>query len=412
MNKIATFFLTLTLCAVQVLHPTVYGAEHSPNPSWLEHSYPVIDFDEDSILVSDFSVTGDGKIDDTSALQAALKFCSENDRQCVLDSDMQVRITAPVYIWGGGSLIGRSGAAIKIDITDFKNRFIVNLGISDKHKPEREFSGQISNINFVTVTGPILKGVKNTLPYAVGGRIVKIWRIKDALISGNFFEVGKYMYAAVGSGKNKNWLHGSLSENNGVTIRNNTISATAPPHGMEGIGLGTFRNATISNNTVYGVGDDPIGIHNCENIEIHSNRLASVDGRILITNSENISVRKNYVARHKSLLDNKVSRGMALVHVGYTKGRYRSKSSNIDLSNNHFYYPGQGKDRHAMVYVQGTSDITIANNTFENHSANSIPSVKIGTRIFKKRHPEAPKSQENIFLVGNTTIMDLSLIHI
>ena len=287
-----------------------------------------------------------------------------------------------------------------------RDRFILNLGISGKQKPEPEFSGAVSNINFSVINGPVLKGVKNPLPYSVGGRILKLWRVNNALISGNYFEIGKYMYAAVGSGRNKNWLRSKLSVNTGVEISRNTIVASTNSHGMEGIGLGGFTNALITNNTVYGVGDDPIGIHNSNNIRIFSNRIASVDGRILIKNSHNVRVYRNYIARHKSLSDGSVYRGQALIHIGYEtrKGRFRSISEDIKLDENHLYYPAGGKDRRAAVYVQGTNQVEITRTIFENESTIPILAIKIMPQIFKKRHSAADESQINRFPVGDTFI--------
>lgn len=310
------------------------------------------------LSITYFGARGDGAVDDTVAVQRALTKCSEEGLICTVPGNMAFLITKPIFIWGEASLIGNSDSSVML-FKVVSAPYLVNLGISKKNQIKSPFSGTIAGVTF-----KIIGGKK--------GRIIYFWRVKGAKITGNKFQVGNHRYSATSSGNENSWLRDiNAYIRKDIVISDNKIVAAADNLGSEGIGLGDFNGAVISNNSIVGVGDDPIGVHYCENVKISNNYMESVDGRLYISNSRNVDIVNNVVKRMPSLLDKTFHKGIALIYIGFELyGRKNSLSAptNIKVYHNALYYPPGAIDTGAAIYIYAPRNVEVTNNSINNDS--------------------------------------------
>ena len=116
------------------------------------------------------------------------------------------------------------------------------------------------------------------------GRIIFLWRSEGGTISHNTFHIGPYGYGPTSSGNNNNIVRNGNANciRKNITITDNIITAEGTDViGSEGIGLNQWDGAEIARNKISGVGDDMIGIHFSNDVNIHDNDLSGVDGRHL-----------------------------------------------------------------------------------------------------------------------------------
>lgn len=310
------------------------------------------------VNVLDYGAIGDGVTDDTVAIQRAFKKCSNFGLTCKIPKNKTFLVTDSLFLWGKSSLVGEGESGV-IDFRVSHHFYLLNIGIKAKNKIAQPFSGIISGVKFKVSSGK-------------KGRIIFFWRTKGASILDNIFEVGNYRYSATSSGNVVSWLNDvRLYIRKNITIKRNKIIATADYLGNEGFGLGSFDGVVISNNTILGVGDDPIGVHYSRNIVISNNNMTSVDGRLYVSNSVNVEVVNNNIKRIQSLHDNKYYRGIALIYIGfelYNRKNSYSAPTNINVFDNNLYYSKDTIDMGAGIYVYGPRNVNIARNSIINDS--------------------------------------------
>lgn len=278
---------------------------------------------------------------------------------CKVPRGKNFLVRAPLYVWGGAQIIGEDGTGtFTFNAPDVP--YLVNVGISARQTPETPFSGRIAKIRFVTSGGN-------------GGRIVFFWRTENAVITDNRFEVGDYAYSATSSGNNNNWLSGLNNYiRKNIQIKSNTIVAQAMNGGSEGIGLEHFDGALIQDNTIMGVGDDPVGIHFSQNIKILHNRMGSTHGRLYVSNSQNVEISRNEHERIASLKDGKFYYGIALLYIGfesYDEPNGHGAPANIRITHNRLYYPDGAIDEGGAIYLYALRAGAIETNQIINDSA-------------------------------------------
>ena len=305
-----------------------------------------------------YGAVGDGIRDDTQALQSALAFCSNSNMTCRLKNGAVYKVTKPLFLWGGAQLIG-SDRMSTILFQSVKEPYLFNLGISNKNILETPFSGKIKDVRFKVEGGK-------------GGRILFFWRTNGAKIKDNYFDIQSYRYSATSSGNDDRWVKNGFWNciRKNIEITGNIIRALSDNGGSEGIGLGQFDGALIEGNEVYGVGDDPVGIHYSKNIIIRNNDLASIDGRIYIGSSQNIIVTGNTVKRIKSIKEGRFYAGISLIYLGFETSRSNNSPAptNITVENNTLVYDEGSVDEGAAIYLYGPRNVYVKNNTIINYS--------------------------------------------
>lgn len=338
------------------------GWHESPNVLSTENEWREISNQWNEIDVLQFGAKGDGVTNDTVALQRAFNKCSELGLTCKIPKNKTFLVTEELFLWGKASLMGEDETGV-IDFRVKDQFYLLNIGISGKNEIEEPFSGVISGVKF-KVSG----GKK--------GRIIFFWRTQGARILDNIFEVGNYRYSATSSGNVNSWLKDiNHYVRKNITISRNKIIAKADYLGSEGIGLGSFDGVVISENTVTGVGDDPIAVHYCRNVNIINNFMTSVDGRLFASNSINVEIRENVVRRVPSPLNNKSYKGIALIYIGFEQLNRRNSYSaptNINVFDNDLYYPPGAIDTGAGIYVYGPRNVHVGRNKIINDSEDVI----------------------------------------
>lgn len=306
-----------------------------------------------------YGAKGDGIIDDTESLQRAFNICSRKGLTCKIPGGKNFLVTSPLFLWGQANIEGDKTKGL-ITFNVKSNPYLLNIGISARRKLAQPFSGSISGVHFKVVGGN-------------EGRIIFFWRTDGAKILNNIFDVGGYAYSATSSGNDNNWVvngfQNSIRKN--ISIMGNKVEATSNDSGSEGIGLGNFDGALISDNSIIGVGDDPIGIHFCKNIKIIKNDMKSVDGRLFVVNSTNVEIAYNNIERMRSLKDDKFYKGISLLYVGFetlTENEF-SAPTNIHIHHNYLYYPPGAIDQGAAIYLYGTRGAVVELNNVVNDSA-------------------------------------------
>jgi len=316
---------------------------------------------------------GDGITDDTLAFQAKLRECSNTQSTCYIPEGINHLIKGHLFMWGDACLVGPG--TITFDTDAITEPYLLSFGISGKridnssiNQIENVFSGQINDVNFV------LAESASTLPQQQRelGRILYFFRTDGAVINSNTFEVGSNKYSATSSGNHNDWL--SWVPNyirNNITITNNTLNAQVDLHGSEGIGLGWFTNVLIENNTINGVGDDPVAVHWCTNVEILNNTLSSTDGRLFSSNSVNVEIANNTHTRIAGS-DGSFHKGIALIWTGFennSPGLNNHAPTNHYIHDNTLIYNDGSIDNGAAISMRASRGFIVEDNVINNNSA-------------------------------------------
>ncbi len=335
-----------------------------------------------------YGAIGNGVSDDSIAVQKALTRCSKENAVCVFTKNKEYFINTPLFVWGRASICGDDSGSSQIKVGKDAGKYVLNFGLKEKHILGHIYSGQIKNISFSAQEGR--------------GRLLYFWNTSGAIIENNIFDFGNSGYSATSSGNDYYWFNGNSKKlvRENITIRNNSINANSDKYGSEGFGLSLFDNVIIENNHIYGTGDDPIGIHVCQNVKIIGNKLYSVDGRIFVSNSSGVEIKNNFHSRIKT--SDKFERGISLIYAGYeTSNNIKyPKPSKITIEDNKLTYPKGAIDNGAAIYVYGADRVEIIHNTIINNSRTvNASGLHILPLDIKKR-----KFNNNYGKIGNIKI--------
>jgi hypothetical protein len=351
-----------------------------------------------AILTTKYGARGDGRADDTAALQKALNECSDTNQVCEIPAGRTHRVTHPIFMWGGASLKSSQGGGINFYMANDSSAYLFNFGIAYKRNISNANGGEdVSNIR-PPFKGTI-SGITFTMSGGVGGRILWFWRAEDAQVINNKFYVGKYLYSATGSGSNYDWLYGNAILHN-ITVSGNKMTGSQTGDGHEGIGFDDVDGLLIQNNIITGIGDDLIASHSCRNVKILSNILSGVDGQIFVNNSVGVEIGDNTVSRMKSPVDGIFYSGLSLIHIGWDYDNSFIQTGpvneNINIHDNLLYLPPGAKDLNGMINIHGVRKAQITNNWMVNdskestHSALHLWSADFGDRIDSRTGTTVP----------------------
>lgn len=355
---------------------------------------------------ANYPTTSDGAVangvtDDTANLQAALTYCSDHDLVCEIPAGKTHYVTGPLFIWGGASLRSSVGGGLKLD-DSANNSLLINVGISGKVANETTteraklkpvFTGDISNVVFTMAGG------------ANYGRILYFWRTDGAEISNNVFNLGNYRYSPTSSGNNNNWVINGTTTNcdtnvppncrlvrKNIEIINNRVVASADQLAFEGLAVDGFDGVLIKDNVVTGTGDDPVAVHFSKNVQILSNTLRSVDGRIYVSSSDGVEIADNTHIRIPSRLNGNFYSGVGLIYTGFehpgvdnTGFAPQAPNDNFNIHDNRVYYPAGSIDTGGAISIFGPRHTIVSDNIMVNDATPSLSkfSMYIGSQIFQ-----------------------------
>ncbi len=312
--------------------------------------------------VTDYNVIGDGITDDSANFQAALDAAASQNATLLIPEDFTIRVTKNLFIYGECNVVGAGVSSVILCDADLDNDFgraywicvgITNH-ISEIGASTDSFIGTIENL--------CIKASSN----AKFNRGVFFFSTSDATINNVLFDFmdalpgeDDALFGATESGNNANWALGCTREN--ITQTNNIVLANHSVYGSEGLGAGSAENVTISNNYIYGVGDDPIGCHGITNLTIENNFCYSIDGRILANNSTNVKINNNYCERIAEFGTTWISGG-AMIYVGFVGNNSKPAPQNYEIKNNVIKIPQQISSYTYGIRIIRGRDVTIVSN--------------------------------------------------
>jgi hypothetical protein len=321
---------------------------------------------KDTLRISQLNTTNE-KNDNSLTLQSAIA----TGKTIIIDEDLV--ITKNIYLFGTASLIGINTDTMKLKkITisgDFASKdgrkYFINCGIKSKLGDNTVWSGKIENLKFVAA------------PDAAFNYCIQLHNVKGITINNNVFDFTKLQQSTVKGDtrgcaieglNDRNWNKGSVYRFD-VTISNNRVINKQDYPGQEGIGISSAQKVSILNNYCFGMGDDGIGVHNVKDFIVTGNQLYLIAGRILISNSQNGLVSKNYIER---IPMQNIQSGIFANSESFIKLESESKhvkaanNSNIIIDSNIIYIPSNYKPikplKTYIIRIKGAENCKVVNN--------------------------------------------------
>jgi hypothetical protein len=234
----------------------------------------------------DYGAVGDGATDDTAALNLALDAALVGNG-VVLLTPGAYRCTGTLFLDGAASLVGSPGAELIVSAAGaVTGGWQIHLAVGTRAR----WQGQI-------------RGVTWRAAPELGSGVTHLVNLFDAI---DYEIVGNRFYGFTSCSVVKGANNTAWAEDDGAVRRRglyafNLIDCTQPRTGG-GEGLSVSKGKGPDNwadgmrfiaNEVIGVGDDPIGIHGGQDVEVIGNVLSSQEGRILIADTRGFVISGN-----------------------------------------------------------------------------------------------------------------------
>lgn len=331
-----------------------------------------------TLNVRDFGVVGNGTIDDSEDFQEALDAASNQSATLLIPANCAIRTTKNLFISGTCNIIGAGETSVIICDADLGSHlgrlYWMSVGIT-KHRNnsgmQKTFSGSISDI--------CIKATSN----AKFNRALFIFNTSHFVLSNVHFDFSEgtstasyIFFGATSSGFNNNWAPSGQQYLQNISILNNKISAAHNTTDSEGFGVCLATNVVIADNTIYGVGDDPIGCHTITGLEISNNKCYSIDGRILVTNSTDVDILGNYCERVCSP-NGTWHGGGAMIMVSLEGDNSFPAPTDIHIGNNVIFIPEQVPSYTYGIRIRGGRDVTIISNLLVMDSSGGGGGIRI-----------------------------------
>ena|GEM_PF-5772434 len=322
---------------------------------------PIPEQYHNAVSIRTYGAIGDGINDDTTAFQRAL------DDLRVLGGTLIVpegnyllsASNSALYIDGKVSLIGLNGARLIISNGETKGRNRISIAVGTR----ATWQGHLEGLHFTQG-----KEYNSSL-------LINIFNASDYCIANNNFD--GFSKSTIIKGINDNGWASRFFRYDGKYIRN-TIKCTSndrksPQEGISVSASGSSNQGylaekiLIANNKIFGCADDPIALHGVRDALVLSNEIHSLDGRILISDSEKFFVRDN-TCSHESSFD---TYSAALIHCTWESslGTIARGCNNFSIQNNRLFLSRKERQDVQAIYIQGsTSGIVSENTIYSNKS--------------------------------------------
>jgi hypothetical protein len=330
---------------------------------------------EGVINVRWFGAKGDLTTPDTAAIQNAINASYSTNVTAIYFPDGNYVVDGQIFLYGKTSLFGNSGkSVIRFEGTfggSVVNKYVFVLGISAKNVINTWTNAYISNLSFV--------GNPNAqFSYAINTFNVNNVRFENLLFNWTNIDKGAGYGTSIEGLNDAAYSAGPSREF--VKIINCEVIHKQDSVGAEGLGQTNCTGLEISGCKIYGVADDSIGIHHCENVVVANNECYSTDGRIYISNSTNVLIEGNYVERIQQQVSGGWIVGGALIMVDMEDA---DPSSNIKVVNNTFVLPAgmTGANSTYMARFLGVRGLTCCGNIFECNSNVAVSIINIQPKV-------------------------------
>lgn len=344
----------------------------------------------DTVSVMDFGAVGDGVTDDTASLQAALN----TGKTVLIPENITLKVTATVFISAGASIVGASNQTSKILLsgaawtTAGSNQVAIAIGCASAGSAASPWYGRINRVQFITDSA-------SKFNRAICDFASKRAEITDCVFD---FTLGlgwtsPHAGGSMGSftsSVNPSWASGfNLTDFGSIVFERNTAICSANQVSSEGFGFVGYSSASIRDNKITGIGDDPIALHGVYNAIVQNNYVTSTDGRIYIDSCQNIAISDNTLQRCLGADGRWWSTGSTMIR---TNGEWAANltavpNANITVRNNRLHVPSTLDSLSAscplaswMTFDGVQRGLTVENNTIHNDSAGittSVPSISV-----------------------------------
>jgi hypothetical protein len=326
--------------------------------------------------VRDFEVAGDGVTDDSVALTNCLKDASDNAKTVFIPSNMNIRVTRNLFIYGNASIVGENKYRSRITLDgDLEasgagmSAYWVNCGIAGKGGAVSTWTGSISNVHFsVTAKGSGTGAALHALQF----HRADDFAFENCII--DLRPVGHANRAAMASQIDGNWCsspgtaHGRIV-NNMVFGQNNGNPSTG---GSGGINLVGLQYGLIAGNRVEGFADDAIAMINCSHCIVRDNWVKGVRSRIAAFSGNDIVFIANYLERQAGA--DGVWVANTDFYAAYLAGSASAAPENIKFIGNTALLPATAPDGggyHNFLDLGGVRGCVASGNIFINDSNQS-----------------------------------------
>lgn len=321
-----------------------------------------------AISLKDFGAVGDGVHDDTEAIQACFHHAAENSLDVFVPRGIY-RCNS-VFLYGAVSVCGESSDHCKFVSTDeLTYRRWFNVGY-DRYGDNRgdTWTGKLQGLTFEA------RGDLTEMVHVARSKDAKVY---DCRFTGHKYVTGRLL--ALGYNNAAYLNDGGVTPKDGITVSECVFDCTGAEHSHESVGAGDdYKNVKILNNTIILQPDD-LGIHRCENVLISGNHITATDGRILATDSRNVTISDNIL----EYVDTEVA-GMGIA-VFCESWRVPRVPTNYTITGNQIHYRGKRELRSIGygIRIQAGRKIVIANNIASSDSPiNGLGLISIETQRY------------------------------
>jgi hypothetical protein len=325
-----------------------------------------------NVTLEQYGAVGDGKHDDSQALQSAIK-----SGKTILVDNKTYLINHNIYLYGASSIVGKTNSVFKLtdDLSNADGKKVwFAIGITGKGLRPFTWTGKIANITFTAADNAVFNYCINLFNVNGGAISGCVFNWENLKISGT---KGDPRGLSIESINDASWCRSSNIIN--LEIFQNKVLHKEDATGCEGIGISNGSNIKIHDNYVHGVADDAIAVHNTDEFEIVNNKCYTTQGRIMMENSKNGLVKDNYIERIPRQISGGFNGGGALCMVEIGMANKKAfKPSNIQIIHNYFKLPDGVPSPTYMLRVMAVDNCTISDNTFECNTKNGVSAIEIG----------------------------------
>jgi len=228
-----------------------------------------------------FGAKGDGLADDTVALQNTLHLSSDTGIPIIITEGSMFKTTDRLYCYGKCTMKG-SGENCVISLDETIADHWINIGISAFSIEGDWATGSFEQVHFQ---------INNS---SFAGDALFLHRVNGFSLKNCIFTLNNSC-SGIKAGNNPAFTLNPYHNN--IEITGCRMIASQEAEGGKGIDLSHSTTVTITDNYIFGIGDDPIALHDCEDFKIENNSCFSVTGRIASLNSIYGVIANNHVTR-------------------------------------------------------------------------------------------------------------------
>jgi len=299
--------------------------------------------------VKDYGVVGDGSTDDTAAINAVVVIAAAAAPSTLVFPAATYRVIDNLFPHGQVDWIGIGQATIELDANPTRIDYWICGGITKYGSTPGDgiepWNGKVENLTFSC-----------TVNVTTVSRSFNVFNTAGLDIVDCVFDVtatGTNSVGGIGIYNNGNYSNPNTKSN--IRILHNNLYASQATSGSEAIGVGDLQYVWIQSNYMAGWGDDPIGVHTCQDFTVSHNKCWSVDGRIYVSGSKRGLIDNNYNERTAAI------GGGALLYLGI-EAIEQPACQDITVSNNILVHHASTPSATYGIKADGASRCTIIGN--------------------------------------------------